>query len=194
MLLLTCSPQHVEQQQPVFVFTFLRPSSSPNALPQCPLQQTKTNGIQRTTAAAVIDRDLYRGMSEESDGVVYCRSSPHICPVLLGSTSEQFSWERDMQVFFVFFPHSPTNRCIKLSRARQQTDGSVRCMKRKMFCSGPSCAFGREVFSAKCLNKGAVLHFLAKQSILFVLPSQWNRISRSPWGWRKNFSDLWHFA
>lgn len=41
----------------------------------------------------------------------------------------------------------------------RQTDGRVRPVKRKTFCSGPSCAFGRDVFSAKCLNKVAVLHF-----------------------------------
>lgn len=70
---------------------------------------------------------------------------PHICPVLLGSTSEQNGCEEDMQVFFFL---TPTNRCIKLSRARQQTDGGVRCTKRKIFCSGSSCAFGRDVFSA----------------------------------------------
>lgn len=123
-----------------FVFTFLLPSSFPNALPQCPLQQTKTNGIQRTTAAAVIDRDLYRGMSGESDGVVYCRSSPHICPVLLGSTSEQFSWERDMQVFF--FSFFSTNRCIKLSRAKQQTDA----WKEKCFVQAQAVHLGETCF------------------------------------------------
>lgn len=83
---------------------------------------------------------------------------------------------------FVFFLSLLTNRCIKLSRAEQQTDGSVRCVKREMFCSGPSCVFGRDVSSAKRLNKAAVLHFffLAKQPVLFVSPSQWNCVTWSP--------------
>lgn len=64
----------------------------------------------------------------------------------------------------VLSPLPPVNRCVELSRARQQqTDASVRCMKRKMFC-----ASGRNVLSAKCLNKVAALHFLAKQRSLFV--------------------------
>ena len=146
-----------------FVSTFSFPSLPtpfPDAL--CS-RQTKTNGIQRTTAAAVIDRDLYTGMSGESDGVVCCRSSPHICPVLLGSTSEQFSWERDMQVcFFFFFFLLPTNRCIKL-KPSQAADGRPCQMHEKgeTFCSGPSCAFRdrrvlSEVFKQSGENKPAV--------------------------------------
>ena len=63
MLRLTRSAQHVEKQQTLLSPRFQFPPHLQNALPQCPLQQTKTNGIQRTTAAGVIDRDLYRGMS-----------------------------------------------------------------------------------------------------------------------------------
>jgi len=73
----------------------------------------------------------------------------HICPVLVGSSSEQFRWERDMQVFFCLFPH--TNRCMKLSRAKRQTDGGVRCMKEKDVLFGP-----------ECLTEWAVLHFYGK--------------------------------
>lgn len=160
MLLLTYSPQHVEQQQPLFVFTFLRPSSSPNALPQCPLQQTKTNGIQRTTAAAVIDRDLYRGMSEESDGVVYCRSSPHICPVLLGSTSEQFSWERDMQVFFVFFPPL-SHKQMHQAKPSQAADGRQCQMheKKNVLFRPKLCIWERSVFSEVFKQRGCFAFF-----------------------------------
>lgn len=128
------------------------------------------------------DRQRFiQGTSWESDGVVCCRfQSPH----LSGSTWQHF-WaiqlgERYAGVLFFL----PTNRCIKLSRARQQTDGGVRCIKRKMFCSGPSCAFGRDVLSARRSNKVAVLHFfvLAKQPVHFVSPSQQSYVTWSFWG------------
>lgn len=107
-------------------------------------------------------------MSGESDGVVCCRSSPHICPVLLGSTSEQFSWERDMQVFFFFLLSSPQTDASSLSRARQQTDGRVRCMKRgKRFVQAQAVRLGErrvlgEVFKQSGKNK----------PVVFVSPSQ----------------------
>lgn len=96
---------------------------------------------------------------------------------------------------FIFFFFSPTNRCIKLSRAKQQTDGSVRCMKRKMFCSGPSCAFGRGVFFSKVLEQSGCFAFFGKTAhpLCFAFTVELSHL-RNPWERRKNFSDLWRFA
>lgn len=84
--------------------------------------------------------------------------SRHICPVLLGSTSERFRRERDMQVFFCLSlspPHptptpTPTQTDASSYSRAKRADGR-RCQKheRKMFRSGPSCAFGRRAFSTK---------------------------------------------
>lgn len=172
-----------------FVFTFLPPSSSPNALPQCPLQQTKTNGIQRTTAAAVIDRDLYRGMSGESDGVVYGRSSPHICPVLLGSTSELFSWERDMQVFFLFFsPHKQMHQ----AKPSQAADGRQCQMheKKNVLFSPKLCIWGERRVLSKVFKQSGCFFWQNISSSLFS-PS-WPELSHlKPLGnGETNFSDL----
>lgn len=95
---------------------------------------------------------------------------------------------------FFFLP--PTNRCIKLSRAERQTDGRVRCTKRKMFCPGPSCAFGRDVFSAKCLNKVVVLLFFSLSVFWQNSPSSLFSLNllKPFWGRRENFSVLWRFA
>lgn len=58
------------------------------------LQETKTEFWGRTSAAALMDRFIWR------DEVVSCIFSRHICPVLLGGISAKFSWDADMQVFF----------------------------------------------------------------------------------------------
>jgi len=80
-----------------------------------------------------------------------------------------------------FSPHKQIHQA-KLSQA---ADGSVRRMKRKMFCSGSSCAFGKDAV----LNKVAALHFLAKKpSFLFCLHT--GTATGNPWEWRENFSDL----
>lgn len=105
-----------------------------------------------------------------------------------------YSAGREICRCFSFFS-PPTNRCIKLSRAKRQTDGSVRCMKRKMFCSVPSCAFGgRDVFSAKCLNKVAVFFGKTSHPLCFRLHGRnWVTWSRS--GTEKQtfqICDVWH--
>lgn len=121
-------------------------------------------------------------MSGESDGVVSRGSSPHICPVLVGSASEQFSPERDMQVPLFFY----ANRCIKLSRAKQQTAQSD-AGGRKMFCSASCCEFWGEPLSANYLNKVAVLHFFfffGKTSLFLCF--DWNNSSYKLLGASKN--------
>lgn len=178
-------------KRPFCLHVFLLPSTSPNALPQCPLQQTKTNGIQRTTAAAVIDRDLYRGMSRESDGVVYCRSSPHICPVLLGSTSEQFSWGRDMQVFF-FFSHKQMHQ----AKPSQAADGRQRQMyeKKNVLFRPKLCIWERRVFSKVFKQSGCFAFFGKTVHLLcFAFSLELNHLYPSG-TWGKNFSGLSHYG
>lgn len=59
-------------------------------------------------------------------------------------------------VFFFFFFSSPQTDASSLSRAKQQTDGRVRCMKReKRFVRVQAVRSGTDVFSAKSLNKVA---------------------------------------
>lgn len=101
------------------------------------------------------------------DEIVFSISSHHICPVLLGSGSARFCWDTDMQVGF-FSPPSP-NRRVELSRAKRQTDGSVRCTKkenvlyRPELCSGEGC-----VFSIAFKQNDPPSPFLAKQSVVCV--------------------------
>lgn len=76
---------------------------------------------------------------------------------------------------FFFLLHKQMHQ----AKPSQAADGR-RCLIReeKMFCSGPSCAFGRDVFSANCLNKVSVMLFLGfllvKQAVVCVLPSRWS--------------------
>lgn len=115
-------------------------------------------------------RDRQRFIWRDGWGERWSRLLRIQSPHLSGSTWQHF-WaillgERYAGVFLFF----PTSRCIKLSRAKQQTDGGVRRTKRKMFCSGPSCAFRRDVFAAKVFKQSGcfAFFFLAKQSVVFV--------------------------
>lgn len=143
MLPLASSAQRLQLQETSFFGLFTLPllSLRPNALPQCPLRQTETNG---TTAAAVIDRDLYGGMSEESDGVVYRRSSP---PHLSGSTWQHF-WAKRLRGRYagVFFSHP--HKQMHQAKSSQAADGR-RCQMhekknilfRPKLCIWERCAF-----------------------------------------------------
>ncbi|XP_047183760.1 uncharacterized protein LOC124849431 [Scophthalmus maximus] len=133
------------------------PSSSYASLSSPPLPQTpfpgalcsrqKQMGSGGQAAAAVIDkRFIWRDGVGESDGVVYCRSpGPHICPVLLGSTPEQFSWEREICRCLFFFFSSPSLSHKQMHQAKPSQAGrrtaASDAQREKCFVRGPSCAF-----------------------------------------------------
>lgn len=94
MLLLTC----VSSRNIAFPDIFFPHRQTP--LLHALLQERKTDFWGRTSAAALMDRFIQR------DEVVFCVSSHHICPVLLGGIFAKFSWDADMQV--VFFPPPQT--------------------------------------------------------------------------------------
>lgn len=80
------------------------------------------------------------------DEVVFCISSLHICPVLLGSGSARFCWDTDMQVG----PPPPFHKQTCRAKPSQAADRRQCQMhkKKRMFYTGLSCAIGRDVFSA----------------------------------------------
>lgn len=74
-----------------------------------------------------------------------------------------------MQVFFFFLLSSPQTDASSLSRARQQTDGRVRCMKRgKRFVQAQAVRLGErrvlgEVFKQSGKNKPVVFVSLSQR-------------------------------
>lgn len=70
---------------------------------------------------------------------------PHICPVLLGSTSEQNGCEGDMQVFFFSHPHKQMHQAKPSQAAdgrRCRTHEKKNILFRPKLCIWERCVFG----------------------------------------------------
>lgn len=125
MLLLTCLSS--------FPLPGYPPPPPPDALAQRP------DGCGRRTAAALMDRFIQR------DEVVFCVSSRHICPVLLGSGSARFCWDTDMQVG----PPPPLHKQTCRAKPSQAADRRQCQMHKKRenvlyrpeLCSWEGCVF-----------------------------------------------------
>lgn len=119
-------PPHLQQSPPPFL-------SHRTPFLKCPLQETKTNEILKTTA--MIDkRFIDRDECGEWWSCLLQIQSPH----LSGSTWQHF-WAIQLGGRYAgafYFSRYP-NRCIKPSWAKQQT-GVSDVRKEKCFCSGGS--------------------------------------------------------
>lgn len=103
------------------------------------------------------------------DEVVFCISSPHICPVPLGSGSARFCWDTDMQVFFFFSLHKQT--CgAKPSQAADRRQCQMHKKRENVLYRPELCNWEGCVFSIAFKQNAPLPRppFLAKQSVVCV--------------------------